>query len=380
MPRNCPDNDAEERLRSLDFELEKSKREIDAEKRKYQAILDGISALGDGLLLVDEQFQVVYMNQTMVEAFGERVGEVCYQSIGWKNDACLQCQLRHIADSQTIVKHQALTIDDHVYDVSLVPLHGEDGRVTKLEIIRDVTEGKRLEEQLIESERMAAVGQLAAAVAHEIRNPLGTIVMATRELSGESLSDEDRQLLVEVLNKEADRLNNTLSDFLRFAHPRPPKVAPNDPNAMLQNILTILESDRALKRDISIVLCLDETVSLAPFDIDQMEQVIWNMVLNAIQAMEGKGTLTISSRCRDGFLSIAISDTGKGMKREELGRIFDPFYTTKKEGTGLGLSIAHRIIEAHRGTIAVDSTVGKGTSITITLPVEPYVSSTYSAS
>ncbi|MBI4531058.1 MAG: PAS domain-containing protein [Candidatus Latescibacteria bacterium] len=359
----------EQKFERLLSELEDSKHKVEAEKQKYQAILEGLSSLGDGLLLVDEDFHVEYMNPVVIESFGDQIGKVCYRSLGWSTEHCLHCQLQTLALGHEVVRHRAVTFHDRVYEVSVIPLKSHDGGTSKLEIIRDVTERKRLEEQLIKSEKLAAVGHLAAAVAHEIRNPLGTIVMAARELSGESLLREDRQVMVDILNKEADRLSATLTDFLRFARPREPQITLNDPYRMLSDILRVIENDPNLRQAIEIMADLDETVRVLPFDLDQVEQVIWNIMLNALQAMEGKGRLTVVSTLSNGAYRMTVSDTGKGIPKDEIGRIFEPFYTTKKEGTGLGLSIAQRVVDAHGGTIFVESKVGVGTVFTVLLPV-----------
>jgi len=256
--------------------------------------------------------------------------------------------------------------------VSHSPLRNNEGRtIGLLGIAKDITERKELEQRLIRSERLASIGELAGAMAHEIRNPLGSIYTAATLLSYDegTVINTDHLALLKVVKQEARRLNRILTDFLQFARPRHPNLMPCSINALCEETLEALRYDEAAKGK-EIRKVLDPRLPPLPVDADQMRQALWNIALNALQAMDAGGTLSLSSTLHDGEVRISIQDTGRGIPREEVGRIFEPFYSRKKDGLGLGLAIAHRVVEAHRGRIEVESEEGRGTRMTITLPLQ----------
>ncbi|MCW5828512.1 MAG: HAMP domain-containing protein [Deltaproteobacteria bacterium] len=234
----------------------------------------------------------------------------------------------------------------------------------------------------IEAERMAFVGQMSAVLAHEIRNPLNSLVTTTHLLDPENateLSEEEKKALFGVLRKETNRLNHILTDFLAYARPREIKLSHVNVRAFLEGIAAVLkQNEAAAGKTIEVsVKDLPETV---PFDEDQMEQVLINIGINGLQAMSEGGVIRLEARGEvapagaasgrlKGLVTVfEVSDTGKGLPPEMKDRVFEPFFTTKKKGTGLGLAIARRFIEAHGGAIEVDSAPGKGTRFTILLP------------
>ncbi len=255
--------------------------------------------------------------------------------------------------------------------VSHSPLRNNEGQIIGLlGIAKDITERKELEQRLIRSERLASIGELAGAMAHEIRNPLGSIYTAANLLSYDegTVINTDHLALLKVVKQEARRLNRILTDFLQFARPRHPNLMPCSINALCEETLEALRYDEAA-RGKEIRKALDPSLPPLLVDTDQMRQALWNIALNALQAMDAGGVLSISSTLRDGEVRISIQDTGRGIPREEVGKIFEPFYSRKKDGLGLGLAIAHRVVEAHRGRIEVESEEGRGTRMIITLPV-----------
>lgn len=230
---------------------------------------------------------------------------------------------------------------------------------------------KRLREkerELVKSERLASVGEFAAGLAHEIRNPLGSIVTAVDILGSKDKEDKTSTTLRGVVKKEADRLNQILTDFLIFARPEPPRVMETNLNEILNETVDMLSWDSQLMENIEVELDLDRGMKPLMLDQDQIRQVVWNILINSVQAMGGSGILAISSRAMDEKAVIGIKDTGPGIDEKELERIFEPFYTTKQNGTGLGLSIVSRIVEAHGGRISVESKVGEWTRFTLEFP------------
>jgi PAS domain S-box-containing protein len=229
----------------------------------------------------------------------------------------------------------------------------------------DVGELRRLQERVAQSEALAQLGQMAAVVAHEIRNPLGSIVMAARQLAGEALTADDRDLVLKILRGESQRLNETLTNFLTYARPRPLKLDRGDLNVLVAEVARVLSGDGGRKLDLKIKL--DAGLAPFPFDLDQIRQVTWNIALNALQAAEEKAVRVMTGR-RDGFAYLRVEDAGPGIAPAAREDLFQPFKTTKTHGTGLGLAIADRIVRAHGGRIEVESAPGRGAAFTVLLP------------
>jgi len=231
----------------------------------------------------------------------------------------------------------------------------------------DVGELRRLQERVAQSEALAQLGQMAAVVAHEIRNPLGSIVLAARQLASGTLAAEDRELVLRILNDEGQRLNETLTNFLAYSRPRPLKLERADLNTLAADVARIIKGNAA--ESPRIETALDARLPPFRFDQDQVRQVAWNIALNAVQALDGKGSVKMSTGNREGFAFLKIDDDGPGIAPAAREDLFQPFKTTKSHGTGLGLAIADRIVRAHGGRIDVESAPERGTSFTVLLPM-----------
>jgi len=253
--------------------------------------------------------------------------------------------------------------------LSITPLKGSSGRVTEsLGIGSDITELKRLEEKALKAERLAVVGEFAAGLAHEIRNPLSSIVTAIRLLcKNDGCNGIDCNALMEVIDKESQRLNRTLTEFLRFARPGQIRLEAHNINTILEETIRAITCDKGMVGKVSIERYLNPGIGEIPIDSDLIRQVFWNILLNGIQATP-EGVITVTSGLDNGWVQVRIKDNGHGIAEDELYKIFEPFYTRRREGTGLGLSIANRIVEMHKGVIEVESELGVGTTFTIRLP------------
>jgi signal transduction histidine kinase len=233
------------------------------------------------------------------------------------------------------------------------------------------SESERLHARLREAERLATAGELAAGMAHEIRNPLAAIVNATALLTDEGgLTPAERAATLGAIRTEARRLNRILSDFLRFARPQEARRAPGDIGEVVEHVSALVRDDRSRAPRVDVRVAIDPSVPRFAFDRDQLTQVLWNVALNGVEAMDGRGRLSLEVARQKGDVALAVSDTGPGIPRERLPRVFEPFYTGKPNGSGLGLTIAERIVSAHGGRIEIDSEPGRGTRVTMLFPLE----------
>jgi len=255
-------------------------------------------------------------------------------------------------------------------DVTLSALKGEDGTVWgTILLCRDLTEVQSLKREVETSRRLASLGRLAAGVAHEIRNPLSSIKGFATYFKERYRDNPDDQKTSEIMIQEVDRLNRVITQLLEFA--RPPVVQKKRASlqSLIQHSLKMIERQASAKQ-IRVLPHLPSEIREVNLDPDGINQVLLNLYLNAVEAMDPGGTLSVSLSVDDGsaWVKIMVSDTGSGIRKEDLEHIFDPYFTTKQTGTGLGLAIVHKIIEAHGGEVRVESEIGRGTSVTVLIP------------
>jgi two-component system sensor histidine kinase PilS (NtrC family) len=229
----------------------------------------------------------------------------------------------------------------------------------------DQTELRVLERRMRQKEQMAAIGIMSAGIAHEIRNPLASITGSFKLLKSELKLDEDQRDLADIITREADRLNRTITDFLSYARPVAPKSANLELSELVSGMVHLMRNSADLKAGHNIETKLESVEVQA--DESMMRQVFYNLASNAFKAMPDGGTLTISVEGRNGGARIQFADTGVGLAEEELKRLFVPFSSSFRNGTGLGLPIVYQIVTAHNGTITVKSRKGAGTTFVIDL-------------
>jgi len=236
-------------------------------------------------------------------------------------------------------------------------------------IIRDITEYKEMEERVLQTERLAAVGRMAAGVAHEVRNPLSSIKGLALLLKGKFAPDSRESETANLLIQEVERMNRTVSELLSFARPAPLHVQEVLLRELLTDTLRLIASDT---ENSGIVTRLQMAEDLLPVagDPDRLNQVFLNLLLNAVQSMAQGGELMASAQNNreEGTVVISIRDIGCGIARENLSQLFYPYFTTKTGGTGIGLAISQKIISDHKGTIRIDSALGQGTTVIVELP------------
>lgn len=232
----------------------------------------------------------------------------------------------------------------------------------------DITEQVAMRTRVAHSEALAGLGEMAAVVAHEIRNPLGSIVMAAKQLAAGGVSEEENQTILRVLRSESQRLNEVLSNFLSFARPRPLELERVSLNAIAEEVAHLVQSNPDLSSGVTFTLALDTELKAFPLDAQQLRQVLWNIVLNAIQAMDGKGAVSVATGHAGQEAWVSVADDGPGIPADSLPLIFKPFHTTKRQGTGLGLAIADRIVKAHGGRMKAENLKPRGARLTLYLP------------
>ncbi len=232
---------------------------------------------------------------------------------------------------------------------------------------QDVTTIIKMEEEIKRKEKLAAIGELSASIAHELRNPLASIKSSFEMLKEDSLPDETRQRLMEIAIKEMDRLNSIVTDFLLYSNPKPPTVRTFNLSRLVHEVTEMVYNIKHSGAE--LIKEINEDIIIAA-DEQKIRQLIWNLLLNALDAIDkvDNGNILVRLYQRDDFCKILIKDNGCGINAEELDKIFYPFYSTKQKGTGLGLAIAYRIVEEHNGKIEVFSEKGKGTEFVISLP------------
>ena len=263
-----------------------------------------------------------------------------------------------------------------ILGMTLSPLHEQGEETGLVGVFKDLTQIRDLEEEMRRKDWLASLGEMSAGMAHEIRNPLGALAGAMQMLRKDLHADETSQRLMEIAVREATRLDTIVTQFLQYARPPELNLAEFDLNKVLAETLDLVQHEARKRKNIRIVTSLAGGALLGQVDQDQMKQVFWNLATNAFDAMPKGGQLTIATGCRKidvggrkaDVVEISFQDTGEGVPKKNLDKIFLPFFTTKKQGSGLGLAAVHRIVDLHGGWIKVDSQERQGSRFVICLP------------
>jgi two-component system NtrC family sensor kinase len=284
---------------------------------------------------------------------------------------CPVCFLKRLKEERRPISELWEDENGRHYYIHLYPIFNQEGEVIKaVHYVKDITERRQIEEQMRLTEKLAAIGQLTAGLAHEINNPLGGIRLCFNNLISLEMDEETKKRHIEVINTGLQKIHDIIKQLLDFSKQTELVISSASVNSMVEDVLKLAEYLIEKKR-IRVIKEFSEDIPQVRVDRNKIEQVFLNIILNAIQAMDGReGVLTIKTLARNGRVFISFSDTGPGIPDEILPRIFDPFFTTKPvgEGTGLGLSVSKSIVEQHNGVIRVDTSKG-GTTFTVELPL-----------
>jgi PAS domain S-box-containing protein len=359
----------------------KTDQELQETRARYKSIMNEL--IREDVLMIGFDYRILDVNDSMLKRLGlereEVIGHYCYEITHRQGQPCSgemhPCPLIQTMETRQPFQttHVHLDKDDReiYYSIATYPMHEAGDVVGAIEISRDITKDIRAQKTMMQQEKLASVGRLSAGVAHEINNPLTTI-LTTAMLVQEDLDPQDPNYQeLETITKETLRCRKIVTSLLDFARQSTPARKPCDINGIVKESYTLTQKQAAFK-DVIFDYELDENIPHLFLDKGQIQQAIINLVINAIEATEPGGSVFIStaySKYQE-RVEIAVSDTGHGIAEQDLVKLFDPFFTTKDEGTGLGLAITHGIIEQHNGTIDTFSKLGRGTIFTIKLPVE----------
>jgi two-component system, NtrC family, sensor histidine kinase PilS len=354
-----------EQLDFLGIKLLESARSLSDLKNLQELILGQVPV---GVLTVESSGEIVQANKTASGIF-------LAEDIKGKNIIQLlpsaKLALEKLKEQDRLIRTEISAVlkdSTQVLAVTLTWLISGGQKKGILFVIENVTQIRRMEYSLRQSEKMAAVGQLAAGIAHEIRNPLASISGSVEMLSQTTSSDDDRKLM-KIILREIDRLNNLITEFLDYSKPPVPPDKAIVINELVDEVLESMKLNSKIRSDVDLIYEKKSAIRILA-DKDKLKQALLNIVINAYQAMESteKPTFRVQVWEDENRVSLSMRDNGCGMSEETKKRIFEPFHTTKAKGTGLGLAITHKIFENHKAEIIVETEVGKGTEFLIRFP------------
>ena len=345
--------------------------EIAREKGFLETIFNAIL---EGVIVTDPAGRVIYLNRAACGFFGIDA----QASLGKPLGAVVKgLDFENLSGAGDVVSRdlEVFYPENRFLNFYIVPLMSEEGQaemVGRAIILRDITQNRRATQETIDSERFSALTLLAAGVAHEIGNPLNSLdihlqLMQRRVKKLAVKSRGDFEESITVARQEVSRLDQIITQFLRAIRPQPLTMGMDSLNAIIEESVAFLDAE-IHDRDVLVEVELGKNLPPIEVDRDQIKQAVYNVIRNAFQAMKSGGILRIRSGADETHEFMSFSDTGGGIAPENISRVFEPYFTTKAGGSGLGLLIVRRIVRAHGGEVIIESTQGKGLTLTIKLP------------
>ncbi|MDD3472574.1 MAG: DUF3365 domain-containing protein [Syntrophaceae bacterium] len=364
-------NTMADRLNGIMEERDELLVESDRQRQKMASIFDGIT---DKLMLISPDKSVIMANAASLEGITEKTENLkCFQLIHGMSEACPGCLLQQALNEKVPIFGEVCQDNKEVYLAHFYPIISKtDGSVESVvHYCKSITEKKRLEESMVQAEKLASLGQLVAGVAHELNNPLGLVLFYAELIKKELPPGSEHLMDLEVIEKHTRICKTVVRDLLKFAGSSRSVPIPGNLNESIEEVVSVLEKQFS-KDGIKIDRNFDPGIPLIDFDRNRLKQVWMNLLLNSRQAITtSDGRITVStSIVRDtGAVHVTVSDNGLGIPYDIQRKIFDPFFTTKKtgEGTGLGLSVSYGIVREHGGEIIVESQPGRGSTFTVIL-------------
>ncbi len=370
---------AQEKIRTEIARLEGIRQDLVKSRNILRSLFDN---LPDLVYVIDRNYEIIAVNMALSRkkkiSPKALVGRTCYKSLYQRDEACNGCRIMDTFQTAEVITRsqwdRVAERETSEWEITTYPIFDDNGEVPQVIIVgRDVTERRRMQLMIAQSEKMAAVGQLASGFAHEINNPLTVVIANTQILLREVPAEDDWHDLLQRINSAGGRALDIVKNLLDFARWETMEMEPTDVNVTIEKALSLIDH-ASREKQAEIKFEAQPGLPNLPASARNLQSVWINLILNSLDAVTlGQGRVTIQTSLEDGQIVVKISDNGQGISQDQLSKIFDPFYTTKEpgKGTGLGLSICHRIIHQHDGLLDVDSIVGEGTVFTIRLPVHP---------
>jgi len=367
-----------DQLGQADLSLHEKEQGLSRLRAFHENIVHSISS---GVFTTDENGRITSFNPAAQEATGYDFEQV--QGRPWRE--VFDWHPSQLGDDRTPDVSANIRFDVEckrsdgnrlILGMTLSPLHERGEQKGLVGVFKDLTQIRDLEEEMRRKQWLASLGEMSAGMAHEIRNPLGALAGAMQMLRKDLQADETSQRLMEIAVREATRLDSIITEFLQYARPPALNLAEYDLNKVLAETLDLVQHEARIRKRISIRAVPCAEALRVQVDQDQMKQVFWNLAVNAFDAMPTGGQLTITTGCRKvdiagrkaDVVEVSFHDAGEGIPKNNLDKIFLPFFTTKKRGSGLGLAAVHRIVDLHGGWIKVESQEGQGTRFGVCLP------------
>ena len=375
------------------------RKKMEQQLKEKMGMLESVTDnVGAGLIIIDKNYSILWMNNYLKQ-LGFSVDKPCYSTFAGLDSVCPLCGVKKVFEGASIDSREyynaRLAKQDKPpwFELIATPVKDKNGEVTAaLELTINITEKKHMQQklteysqqmeklvekkssqleqtqqQLVKSERLAAIGQVAAMVGHDLRNPLTGINGATYYVKKKIGPNADPKIMqmLDLIERDIQYANKIITDLMDYSREIKLELTETVPNAIVAESVSLVQ----IPENIEIGNAVQNTPKIK-IDVDKMKRVFANFIKNAIEAMPQGGKLAISSQTLDGEVKFKFVDTGAGMTKEVLDKIWTPFFTTKAKGMGLGLAICRRIIDAHVGKVSVESIVGEGTTFTVNLPIE----------
>lgn len=354
-----------------------SRWELANSRNTLRALFDNLPT---ALYIIDREYRLAAVNRNragqLVTTSKPLIGSHCYQALFNRSSPCPQCRVNETFENGTSTQRNERRILEPEnpidLEISVYPIFDEENQAVQAILIeQDISEKRRLESILTQSEKLAAVGQLAAGVAHEINNPLTAIIANAQIIHRELPADHDLQESVDLITRAGARAAQVIRNLLDFARREEFKLDLIDINNTLRKSLELVQHE-LIARHIQLVFDADPCLPALVASEDNLQSVWLNLLLNAIDSIDKEAPeIHLVTHCQENCIQVSVRDNGRGIPAEQIPRIFEPFYTTKApgRGTGLGLSLSNRIVKQHGGSIQVESQAGSGSCFTVILPL-----------